>query len=59
MRVARYLLDALVRGRPQLGRMRLFSPAVADTLDEMRTRLVDANDVYKLRVMEMSAAALW
>jgi CRISPR-associated protein Cas1 len=57
--VARYLLDVLVRGRAQLARTRLSSPPVADTLDEMRTRLIDASDVDELRLMEMSAAALW
>jgi CRISPR-associated protein Cas1 len=57
--VARHLLDALLRGRADIARTRLSSLPVADTLDEMRTRLVDANDVDELRLMEMSAAALW
>jgi CRISPR-associated endonuclease Cas1 len=57
--IARYLLDSLLQGRARLARSRLGRPAAADTLDDMRSRLGDAGDVDELRLMEMSAAALW
>jgi CRISPR-associated protein Cas1 len=57
--VARYLLDRLLQGRSRLACSRLCRPAVADTLDEMRSRLDEVEDVDALRMMEMAGAAVW